>query len=114
MASKGGASKKKTAANVVQSIKGFDANLACRGYQFEVGKTYEVDGAIRACENGFHACTTEAHPLEVFNYYPPAGSRYCMVEQSGEIHTDDQVKIASAKITIGVELSLNELIVRAV
>jgi hypothetical protein len=99
---------------VVQSVKGFDGNLACRGYQFELGNTYEHDGPVKACEGGFHACTLEQHPLEVFGYYSPAGSRYCLVEQSGEIHTDDQVKIASAKITVGVELSLNELIVRAV
>jgi hypothetical protein len=99
---------------VVHSVKGFDSNLACRGHQFEIGQSYEVSGKIIACQNGFHACTLDHHPLEVFGYYPPAGSRYCLVEQSGEIHTDDQVKMASAKITVGVELSLNELIVRAV
>ncbi|WP_066770006.1 DUF7666 domain-containing protein [Sphingobium sp. CCH11-B1] len=98
---------------VVHSIKGFDQNLQCRGYQFEAGKTYTHKGVIRACENGFHACTTEAHPFEVFSYYPPAGSRYFEVQQSGATHSDDNIKLASAVITIGVEISIHDLIKRA-
>lgn len=98
---------------VVHSIKGFDQNLQCRGYQFAPGETYAHEGTIRACENGFHACTTEAHPFEVFSYYPPAGSRYFEVQQSGATHTDDNIKLASAVITIGVEISIHDLIKRA-
>ncbi len=104
----------KKAEPVVQSIKGFDGNLACRGFQYEPGKTYEHAGSVQACASGFHACTLEQHPLAVFGYYPPACSRYCLVEQSGTIHSDDDIKIASAKITIGLELSLSELTVKAI
>jgi hypothetical protein len=99
---------------VIQSIKGFDSNLACRGFQFEQGKTYEHTGPIAACLSGFHACTIEAHPLEVLGYYPPAGSRYCLVEQTGATNSDDDIKIASAKITIGIELSISDLTKRAI
>jgi hypothetical protein len=95
-----------------KSIKGFDKNLACRGYQFAIGQTFEQAGKVRACETGFHACDAEQHPFEVFGYYPPAGSRYCDVVQSGEMHSDDGIKIASAKITIGVEIGLHGLIAR--
>jgi hypothetical protein len=95
------------------SIKGFDTNLQCRGYQFEIGKTYEVGGRIIACGNGFHACPEEHHPLSVFDYYPPAGSRYCLVEQSGDTDAEGN-KLASARITIGVEITLSDLAQRAV
>ena len=47
------------------AYKGFDENLRCRGYQFEVGKEYEQEGEIVCCENGFHACT---NPFDVLNH----------------------------------------------
>ena len=97
----------------IVSIKGFDGNLACRGYQFEIGKTYEHAGTVKACNSGFHACTTDAHPFEVFKYYAPAGSRFCLVTQSGDTHSDDGLKIASGKITIDVEISIGDLVKRA-
>jgi len=98
---------------IVNSIKGFDKDLKCRDFQFEVGKTYEQPGDIVACQNGFHAI--EGHPLEVFGYYAPGISRYAEVKQSGQLARHDaDSKVASAKITIGVELHLHDLIQRAV
>ncbi|MBN8968972.1 MAG: hypothetical protein J0G95_10985 [Rhizobiales bacterium] len=109
------AGKKKLddAAQAVTSIKGFNSDLQCRGFQFEFGKTYEVKGKIKACENGFHACPIEEHPLAVFDFYPPAGSRYGEVLQFGETDRED-TKLASAKLTVGVEISLGALAERAV
>ena len=107
------ARKKSERTDVITSIKGFDSNLRCRGYQFEIGKTYTVEGKIKACENGFHTCPVEEHPLSVFDYYPPAGARYCEVEQSGESDRDG-VKLASASITIKAEISIGDLIARAI
>jgi len=105
--------KPDTAENVlVTSIKGFDQDLRCRGFQFEVGKTYSVTGKIEACENGFHACPIDEHPFSVLEYYPPT-SRFFEVTQSGK--RDKQgTKLASASITIGVELSISDLAARAV
>ncbi|MCV9940957.1 hypothetical protein OIU35_31790 [Boseaceae bacterium BT-24-1] len=99
--------------SAVTSIKGFNTDLACRGYQFEIGKIYEHTGKVGACEGGFHACPVEHHPLSVFEYYPPAGSRYMLVTQDGERDASD-TKLASAKITLDVEISLGDLTKRAI
>ena len=100
-------------APVITSIKGFDSDLSCRGFKFEIGKTYEVGGEIEACTNGFHACPTDEHPLSVFEFYPPAGARFAEVTQTGASYREG-TKLASASITIGVELSLGDLAARAV
>ena len=97
---------------VITSIKGFDSDLSCRGFKFEVGKTYEVGGNIAACSNGFHACPEDEHPFSVFEFYGPQ-SRFAIVEQSGE--TDRiATKLASASITIKAEIALPDLIQHAV
>ena len=91
----------------MKSYKGFEKDLKCRGFQYEIGKEYECEDAV-ACETGFHACE---RPLDVFTYYPPASSRYCEVEQSGEMDTNsDDSKIASTKIKIGAEIGILGLV----
>jgi len=93
-------------------VKGFDKNLRCRGFQYEIGKTYEHDGYVVICETGFHACE---NPLDVFKYYSPAQNRFALVEQSGKLaKNSDDTKVASAKITIQAEIHLGDLIQRAV
>ena len=93
------------------NYKGMDKDMKCRGFQYEVGKEYETDKAI-ACECGFHACE---YPLDVFNYYPPAGSRFFEVEQSGELSKSyDESKVSSTKIKIGAELNIAGLVKAAV
>ncbi len=94
------------------AYKGFNLDLSCRGHKFEIGKTYEMDGPIKACARGFHACE---HPLNVFDYYPPAGSRFAEVRLSGEIsRKGDDTKVAAARISITAELGIAELVDRAV
>ena len=95
----------------IKSYKGMDKDMKCRGFQYEVGKEYETDKAV-ACECGFHACE---YPLDVFSYYPPAGSRFYEVEQSGEISKkNDDTKVASTKIKIGAEISIAGLVKAAI
>ena len=93
------------------NYKGMDKDMKCRGFQYEVGGEYETDEA-KACECGFHACE---YPLDVFNYYSPAESRFFEVEQSGSISkSDEDTKVASTKIKIGAELSIAGLVKAAV
>ena len=90
------------------SYKGFDKDLKCRGYQYEVGGEYEAEGKIKACKNGFHACEM---PLDVFKHYAPAGNRFCVVEQSGDLSRDsDDSKVASRKIKINAEIGIPGLV----
>ena len=87
--------------NVIKSYKGFDKNLQCRGFQYEVGKEYEQDGKIRVCNNGFHGCV---NPLDVLGYYGDnINNRFCEIEQSGEIDEGND-KTASSKIMIKAEI----------
>ena len=90
----------------IKAYKGFNSDLTCRDFQYEVGKEYEQKGKIEVCENGFHACE---NPMDVFGYYPPSRSRYCEVEQSGTIDRS-QDKIASSKIRIQCEIGLSGII----
>ena len=95
--------------NIIHSYKGFDKDLKCRGFAYEIGKDYEQHGSVKCCENGFHACE---FPLDVFNYYAPGGnSRYCTVTQSGVTHKKGgDSKVASSKIHIEREIGLDGII----
>ncbi|MGX5660021.1 DUF7666 domain-containing protein [Castellaniella ginsengisoli] len=113
------AKKTKAAAAPVETItayKGFTDALTCTGgdtpFQYEVGKTYKHKGDVRACNGGFHACE---YPLDVFGYYPPAGSRFALVEQSGDLSRhDSDTKVASRKISIKAEIGIAGLVKAAI
>ena len=90
------------------AYKGFDKNLKCRDFQYEVGKEYEMDGDIKCCERGFHACES---PLEVFDHYDMLNSRFAKVEQSGEIDKEENsTKVCSSKIKVKAEMKLADMI----
>ena len=95
------------------AYKGFDQDLKCRDYQYEVGKEYEMDGDIVCCQHGFHACES---PLEVLDHYflldDAKMARFCEVEQSGKFdkENDRSTKVASSKIKIKAELKFADLI----
>ena len=96
----------------ITAYKGFDQDLKCRDFQYEVGKEYEMDGDIECCERGFHACES---PLEVLDHYfflsNGKMARFCEVEQSGSIDRDNNTtKIASSRIKIKAELKFGDLI----
>ena len=94
--------------NVITSYKGFDKNMKCRGFQYEVGKEYEMDGEIKCCNRGFHACKS---PFEVWDYYDMLNSRFAEVEQTGKIDEEEKsTKVCSSHIKIRAELKLANII----
>ena len=91
----------------IKGYKGFDKDLKCKGLQYEIGKNFEEKN-VEICKSGLHFCE---NPLDVFNYYPPCGSRYCEVEGSGEIdNNDNDSKVACSKLHIIAEIGLAGLI----
>ena len=97
--------------NKIAAYKGFDQDLKCRGFQFEIGKTYKHKGEVSVCNSGFHACE---NPLAVFEHYPPT-SRFAIVKCAGKISKGiNDKKIACGELTVEAEIRLPELISEAV
>ena len=90
--------------------KATDKDMKCRGFQYELGKTAEVDGDIELCKNGLHACKM---PLDVLGYYAPGdGSRYFAAELedvSDEMHSDDTKRVGK-KLTLSAEIGIPGLV----
>ena len=88
--------------------KGFDKDLKCRDFQYEVGKEYEHDGKVELCESGFHFCE---NPQGVFGHYSPGnGSRFAIVEadEVSDERESDSKRVAK-KLKIKSEISVFEM-----
>ena len=90
--------------------KATDKDMKCRGFQYELGKTAEVNGDIELCKNGLHACEM---PLDVLSYYAPGdGSRYFEAEledASNERHINDTKRVGK-KLTLSAEIGIPGLV----
>ena len=93
----------------ITAYKGFSSNWTCRDFQYEIGKTYSHEGNVEACKSGFHACE---HPLDVFGYYPPAQSKFAVVELSGSFDREENgdSKIAASSIAVKAELQIPDIV----
>ena len=90
----------------MKAYKGFDKNLECRGYQYQIGGEYTEDSA-ELCERGFHACEL---PHDIFNYYAPGKSRFCEVDldATDERNSEDSKRVGT-RIKIGAEISVFDI-----
>ena len=91
----------------MRACKGFDRDLKCRGFQYEVGGEYTEETA-ELCKCGPHACE---NPLDTLRYYRPGDSRYCEVEieDNGQRSSYDS-KVCGKHIRIGAEIGLEGVI----
>ena len=93
----------------VIAYKGMNSDMTCRGFHYELGKTYKTD-KVELCECGFHACL---NPQDILGYYPKrTNSRYFKVKLSGEITKcgSFDTNVAATEITILEEINIKELI----
>nr|DAZ29886.1 MAG TPA: hypothetical protein [Caudoviricetes sp.] len=97
----------------MKMYKGFDKDLKCRDFQYEIGKTYEEPTAD-LCSSGFHACE---YPLDVFGYYAPDKmSRYCEVDLDdlSNKKSNEDSKRCGKKIAVKAEIGIAGLVKAAV
>ena len=93
----------------VIAYKGMKSDMTCKGFHYEVGKTYKID-KVNLCEWGFHACL---NPIDVLDYYSQSiKSRYFKVKLSGEITkcSSYDTNAAATEITILEEINIDEII----
>ena len=91
----------------MKCFKGFDKDLKCRDFQYEIGKEYTEEKAD-ICNCGFHAWE---FPMDVFNYYPPSDSRYCEVElEANNQKSSDDSKRVGKKISVKAEIGIAGII----
>ena len=90
---------------MVKGYKGFNRDLTCRDFQYEIGKTYEYDGDIELCRQGFHFCRELRN---VHDFYDLKQSRICEIVADGKVE-DDGIKSVCSRISIVRELSREEI-----
>jgi hypothetical protein len=93
---------------MIKGYKAFNKDLCCRGFQYELGKTYEQEEAPICCGKGFHFCKNAA---DVFNYYKfdANNTRVCEVIAHGMV-AEEGDKCSTNKIEVVRELTWEEFL----
>ena len=93
--------------NYIKGYKVFNPDWTCRGFQYEVGKTYEENITPKTCSRGFHFCERAS---DCFNYYSfSSRNKVAEIVALGDIDTDG-VKSCTNKIQIIREIPWAELL----
>ena len=95
--------------NIMEGYKVFKPDWTCRGFQYEVGKTFEEDVTPSCCNRGFHFCK---ELKDCFNYYPfNPDNKVAKVIALGEIDEEsDDSKCCTNKIQIVEEISWEDVL----
>lgn len=92
----------------ITGYKAFNKDWTCRGFQYEVGKTYTMKEKPKCCNQGFHFCTNVA---DCFKHYAnnPELIKIALVEALGDIDKEEEdSKCCTNKIKIVKEISFSE------
>ena len=91
----------------MKGYKVFASDWSCLGFQYEVGKTYEMDGKIELCNRGFHFCE---RLIDCFSYYGfDPENKVAEIEALGDIETNGH-KSCTNKIKIVREMDWHEVL----
>ena len=91
----------------VKGYKVFNPDWTCRGFQYKVGESYEMDEEPIACERGYHFCERLE---DCFDYYDfDSENKVAEIIAYGEI-TIENNKCCTNKIKIEKELSWYEVL----
>lgn len=95
----------------MKGYKVFNPDWTCRGFRYEIGKTYKHEGEIEICKEGFHFCEKL---IDCFNYYPfDPQNKVAVIDATGEVikHTEYLFsKCVTNEIKIVRELSWYEVL----
>ena len=91
----------------MKGYKVFNPDFTCRGFQFEVGKTYRHEGDIGLCKAGFHFCRKAADCFSFYSFNPD--NKVAEVESLGLVESDD-VKSVTNEIKIVREIPWHEVL----
>jgi len=92
---------------IIKGFKVFNPDWTCRGFQYEVGQTYEEDVIPMVCDRGFHFCK---QAKDCFNYYSfDPNNKVAEVIALGEV-AEEGNKCSTNKIKIVREISWEELL----
>ena len=97
-------------------IKGFDKDLRCRNYQFEIGKEYKIDSpdgyeltTDDLCSNKvFHFCDSLSKVHGYYSCHEKENNRFCIIEVLGQLVESDD-KCGSNHIRVVREITGEEL-----
>ena len=93
----------------MKGFKVFNSDWTCRGFQFEVGKTFTEDVTLVCCDRGFHFCTKAADCFRYYSFDPD--NKVAEVEALGDIDTNnDDSKCSTNKIHIIREITWQEVL----
>ena len=93
----------------MKGYKVFNKDWTCKGFHYEVGKTYEMEEDPVCCKSGFHFCRKL---INCFNYYEfDSKNKVAEIEAMGAIGGDEnKEKYCTNKIKIVRELSWHEVL----
>ena len=92
----------------MKGYKVFNPDWTCKGFQYKVGQTYELEGDPVCCECGFHFCIELKDCFKYYDDFSP-NNKVAVIEARGAISTDGN-RSCTNKITIVKEITWEDVL----